>query len=165
MNQAQRTFLIKKIEETTKKKVEELKKQVPEHPSISNYLFHAVMKNEFELQSIDSLKEIIRNKALNAKEDSNWLSEERMGWQSKSTIRLSIQELFVIPDEYTKVYNEYTEKKEKIYEEINIIKMQSETLITRIQLASDKVLQTMINEVDDMGNISLMDTKIKSLSA
>lgn len=36
-------------------------------------------------------------------------------------------------------------------------------LVTRIQLASDKTLEKMISEVDDMGDVSLMDTKLKSL--
>ena len=165
MNQTQRTFLINKIKETTTKRVEELKKQIPQHPSLTNYLFSAVMKDDFELQSTESLRELIKAKALNSKEGSNWLNEDTMGWQKERTIRLGISELFVIPDDYTKVYNEYKEQKEKIEAEINAIKLQSDTLITRIQLASDKVLQTMINEVDDMGNISLMDTKIKSLTA
>jgi len=33
----------------------------------------------------------------------------------------------------------------------------------RVQLASDKTLQKLINEVDDMGDLSLMDTKLKML--
>lgn len=41
--------------------------------------------------------------------------------------------------------------------------MQSEGLCTRIQLASNKTLEKMIAEVDDMGDISLVDCTLKAL--
>jgi hypothetical protein len=43
------------------------------------------------------------------------------------------------------------------------LQIQLETLEVRIMVASDKALQKLINEVDDMGDISLIDTRIKLL--
>ena len=37
-------------------------------------------------------------------------------------------------------------------------------LITRIRLASNKTLEKMINEIDDMGEISLFDKKLKQIT-
>ena len=165
MNQQQRNFLIEKIKANVKTKIEALRDSIPEAPSVSNYLFNAVMSGNFELQSTESLKEIIKKKALNAKEGSNWLSEERMGWEKNITVKLRTEELFVIPEDYKEVYDDYKKKKNSIEKEIQDLNIQSDTLITRIQLASDKTLQKMIDEVDDMGNISLMDTKLKALTA
>lgn len=69
-----------------------------------------------------------------------------------------------MPEAYFNAVNEYKKEYELYSEQIKILSMQCEGLCTRIQLASDKILQKMINEIDDIGDISLMDLTIKSLS-
>ena len=53
---------------------------------------------------------------------------------------------------------------ESIVTEIDLLKVQLDTIEVRVQLASDKTLQNLVNEVDDMGSLSLIDTKLKLLS-
>lgn len=81
----------------------------------------------------------------------------------KAEATIKIKDIFVIPKDYEALWEEYYKKCEEINKEIQQIQIESDTLVTRIQLASDKTLQKMIAEVDDMGDISLMDTKLKSL--
>jgi len=160
MNQTQRSFLIKKIEENIKHKIKALEDSKPEYPSLNNYLLHAVMSGNFELQPIEEIKKILLQKALNAKGNEDWLGNH-WGMSNKSLVTFKADEIFVVPEEYRKRANECKMKQAELQEQIYNLRVQSETLITRIQLASDKVLQKMINEVDDMGDISLMDTKLK----
>ncbi len=163
MNQAQRNYLIRKIEESQKVRDEALKKSLPAPPNLNNYLLHAVMSNNFELIGIEALKELIRMKALNSKAgESNWMSSDR--WGNNTKIEFQAKDIFVIPEEYTKLLEEYKKQYAEVEKERQELSLQSQGLITRITLASDKTLQKMINEVDDMGDISLMDTKIKFLS-
>lgn len=54
-------------------------------------------------------------------------------------------------------------KVKEVDDQIKQLRIQLETLEVRIMVASDKVLQKLINEVDDMGDISLIDTQIKLL--
>jgi|688.fasta_scaffold1144838_2 hypothetical protein len=54
---------------------------------------------------------------------------------------------------------------DKVNQEIAALKLQLETLEIRIMIASDKVLQSIVNEVDDMGDIRLIDTKIKLIGS
>lgn len=164
MNQSQRTFLIKKIEETSKMRIKVLEESLPERPNLENYLLHAVMSGNFQLRTIDEIKETLRQKALKGSERDNWLGNS-WGSGNKTDVHFKPREIFIIPDEYEKLLKEYKERDSEVRERINKIKIEVDTLITRIQLASDKTLQTMINEVDDMGNISLMDTKLKQLTA
>ena len=49
----------------------------------------------------------------------------------------------------------------KIYAEISDLRIQLETMEVRIMLASDKALQNIVNDVDDLGDIRLIDSKIK----
>jgi len=162
MNQAQRNFLIKKIEETIKARVKALEDSKPEYPSLNNYLLHAVMSGNFELQPNEEIKKILLQKALNAKGNEDWLGNH-WGMANKSLVAFKADEIFVIPEEYRERARICREKQSELQEQISTLRIQSETLITRIQLASDKTLQKMINEVDDMGDISLIDTKLKYL--
>lgn len=164
MNQVQRKYLIDKIKATVNEKISALQGERMEYPSPSNYLFHAIMKDELKLQPQEKIIAVLKKKALNAKEGANWLSEERMGFDKERTVKLDITDLIDIPAEYRLKVEEAKKHNNEIAEKISVLKIQLETLETRIQLASDKTLQKMISEVDDMGDISLMDTKIKYLS-
>ena len=163
MNQTQRQFLIKKIQDTVNARVKILEDCKPQAPSLSNYVLHAVMSENFEIIDNDKIKELIRAMALSAKEKDDWMGNS-WGTTRKDKIIFNVKDFFILPPEYDNLFKEYREKTNSLNEEIHTLKVQSDTLITRIQLASDKILQTMINEVDDMGNISLMDTKIKLLN-
>lgn len=165
MNQAQRTFLIKKIEEASKLRVRVMEDAREQSPSLAIYILHAVMSGKFEIQNTEKLKEIIRQRALKStdRDREKWLGGN---WGSTSSdVHFKLREFFVVPAEWQIRYDEWQIKDEMIQKEIRELKAQTDGLITRIQLASDKTLQTMINEVDDMGNISLMDTKLKLLTA
>lgn len=165
MNQTQRNFLIKKIQESVNAKIKILREDKEDPPSLSNYILHYVMSGNFEIISNDKIKEIITEKALNSKAGrDSWMSGQR-AWSSDSgEISFRATDFFVLPDDFKKLMDEYLEKDKKRRDEINDLQMQADGLITRIQLASDKTLQTLINEIDDMGNISLMDTRLKALS-
>lgn len=163
MNQTQRKFLIDKIEKSAKTQRQALENSMPQPPSLNNYLLHAVMSNNFEIKNTEELKEMIRQMALKAKDRDDWMGNH-WGSASKSNIHFKASEFFIVPEEYKILANEYRIKSESIRKQMYDLDMQVDGLITRIQLASDKTLQTMINEVDDMGNISLFDTKLKELT-
>lgn len=164
MNQSQRTFLIKKIEESAKTRTKALEFAKKEYPNLSNYILHEVMSDRFNLQSIEHIKSVIKHMALNTKSNNQWMNEDRWG-SSNNKITFNAKDILVIPETFNELKREIEDHNLKLQNEINQINVQSESLIVRIQLASDKTLQTMINEVDDMGNISLMDDKLKLLSA
>jgi len=165
MNQAQRNYLIKKIEESAKTRIDTLKSSKPEHPNLNNWLLHKVLSNEFELRTIDEIRDHIRKRALNAKGGGeNWIGVDK--WSSSlREVKFAVGDIFVLPSEYKEEAEICRKKEKEIDEEIHRIATERDTLITRIQLASDKTLQAMINEVDDMGNISLMDEKLRFLTS
>ena len=164
MNTAQRKFLIERIQQKVKNKIEELKKTLLERPSASNYIFKAVLNGELELQPKEVTLEAIKRKALKAKEGQNWLSEESMGWNKEREIKLLLEYLVVLPNDYKEELERVNAHNKSINEEINQLKLQLDTIEVRVQLASDKTLQNLVNEVDDMGSLSLIDTKLKLLN-
>jgi hypothetical protein len=164
MNNQQRQYLIKKIEASSKIQIEALKNSIPQPPSLNIYLLHAVMSNNFEIKKTDELKEMIRQMALKATEREDWMGNH-WGSASKSGISFAAKDFFIVPAEFQILWDDYQKNKREAEDKIYAIHIQSDSLITRITLASDKTLQTLINEVDDMGNISLMDTKLKLLTS
>lgn len=168
MNNTQRNFLIKKIQEGVEIRMRALRDSMPEEPNLSNYLLHAVMSGKFDIISNEEIKEIIRQKALTSKQGhSSWMASNKGRYSAFGNMEdlvFKANEFFIIPEDYKGLLKEYEDRRDKINEEMATLSIQCDSLVTRITLASDKTLQTMINEVDDMGNISLIDTKLKLLS-
>jgi len=167
MNQVQRNFLIDKMERKSSDKIKELEDEKMNYPSASNYIFKAVMNDTIEIADKKTILKALKERALKAKEGENWLEPDRRGWsvEKERDIKLSITDLIIVPDDYKKELAIVEKHNDEIDKQVKILKTQIEALIIRVQLASDKVLQKMINEIDDMGDLSLMDTKIKLLEA
>jgi len=164
MNASQRKFLIEKIQNTTRKRIQELTDSKKKYPSVSNYLFKAILQDQLELESEEHILAALKRKALAGTEDKNWLSNQYMGYEKYSTVTLQVSDLIVLPEDYKKELDNVREFNKSIDEEITLLKAQLNTVEMRVQLASDNVLQKLINEVDDMGDLSLIDTKIKLLN-
>ena len=165
MNATQRKFLVEKLQEQTKKQIEELHKQRQQFPSTSNYIFKAVMNDTLKLKPEAEILQALKQKALSAKEGSNWLSEDRIGITKENTVRIGLNELIVLPQDYKDELDRVVAFNKEINRKIKDLETQLNTLEIRIQLASDKVLQKLLNEVDDLGDLSLVDVKIKALNA
>jgi len=164
MNTVQRKFLIERIQKKVAEKITILTESLLKHPSASNYIFKAILNGTLELQSNDVILNAIKTKALKAKEGENWLSQMRMGYDKEREIHLLTNSLIVLPNDYKEEFERVEEYNKSIRAEIALLRIQLETIEVRVQLASDKTLQGLINEVDDMGNLSLMDTKLKLLN-
>lgn len=167
MNSTQRKYLVDKISDRVKRRILVLEEDIPEAVSLNVYMLHRVMSNDFSIKPESELKRIVLEKALKTGREKShredWLGNA-WGSATKGNVAFEIEEFFEVPEEYKKMVRERKEARERVYMEISELKLQLETLEIRIMLASDKNLQTLINEVDDMGDISLIDTKIKLLS-
>lgn len=166
MNTTQRKFIVDKITERTKKTIQSLTNNIPESISLNVYMLHRVMSNDFEIKSQEELKKTILEKALKSGQNKqyreDWLGNA-WGVVSKENVVFKLDEFFIIPEEYIKMREEREQQRKNIEEKIRQLQIQLETLEVRIMVASDKVLQKLINEIDDMGDISLIDTQIKLL--
>jgi len=167
MNTVQRKFIIDKLTEKTKLRIDILKKSIPEPLSLNVNMLHQVMSNDFEIRTTEELKKIILEKALKAGSDKN-IREDWLGnsWNTgqRTGVHFTFDEFFIIPEKYIQLRNERQVIVDSVNQEIRDLQIQLETLEVRIMVASDKTLQTLINEVDDMGSISMIDTKLKLLS-
>lgn len=164
MNSTQRKYLVDKITERIKLKIKALEDSKPESISLNVYMLHRVMSNDFEIKSNEELKKIILEKALKAGQNKSyredWLGNA-WGSASNGNVAFDLNEFFIIPQEYLDMMEKRKIEINKIYAEISDLRIQLETMEVRIMLASDKALQNIVNDVDDLGDIRLIDSKIK----
>lgn len=166
MNQAQRNFLVEKIQGGVQDRVRALKDGVPEYPNIVNYIYHKIMSNDFDIRPKEDLKKQVLDRAINATDRKDWnTTTGGHSWDKGRDIAFRIKDFFVIPPEFQEQLDTYHEARDRIDKEINLINSQADTLIVRIKLASNYTLESMIKEVDDMGDVKLMDTKLKALTS
>jgi len=167
MNSTQRKFLVDKVTERTKQRIQQLRDSEPEVLSLNVYMLHRVMSNDFEIKPNEQLKKIVLEKALKAGQNKqykeDWLGNS-WGSGSKGNVVFTLDEFFIIPQEYLDMREQRNVERINIQKQITELQIQLETLEVRIMVASDKSLLKLINEVDDMGDISLIDTRIKLLS-
>ena len=158
MNQAQRKYLIDKIQKNTEETIKQLVGAIPKCPEASNYCVTALAEGSLRLKSPEAILDTLRMR---------WLANGSLNTESyfsrKSEIKFAFHEIFELPEEYRRDYAEWEKEEQSIKETINTLRVQSEGLCTRIQLASDKTLDKMIAEVDDMGDLSFMDCTLKAL--
>lgn len=165
MNSTQRKFLIEKIQSETKKRIEVLRKEKQTRPSGSNYVFKAILEGSLKLQNEEHILNVLKDRAIKSKEGENWLSQISIGFGRESAISFNnYTDILVMPDDYYVELNRVKEHNMKIEEEIKILENHLNTIEVRIQLASDSVLKSIINDVDDMGDIKLIDTTIKKIN-
>ncbi len=170
MNAQQRKFLIDKINSRVTAEIKALESSKPKRPDVRALILSELMKGNVIVKSSEELNELFKKRAFEQIEegrDSNWLSNESgRGWGSfnETTVKLKVEEIFNLPPNYHTLLEEYNRQCEEIRAKVVELTCQLDTLETRITLASDKVLQTMISEVDNMGDISLINTKIKLLN-
>lgn len=163
MNQTQRNFLINELKERTKAKKEEIWKEKPEMPNLSTYVHAAVLAGTLTLKPHEVMLEELKRKAFNAKEGKDWLSEDRMGWEKSTTVKLPRDMFFDNIPGYDEALEEFRAKMRDLHSRVNALDEQLKSLTLRIQLASPSALANLIKEVDDMGQLSLVDNKLKLL--
>lgn len=165
MNQQQRNYLVEKITETHKAIIRALEDSKETKPKLENHIYMAIMKGELRLKSEEEIIAVLKKRALAAKEGSEWLTKSRGSFFSfeGGCVAFEANDILVFPETFQKELDRVNAKNAAIEEEIRNEVAKFNVLEMRIKLASDKVLQTMINEIDDMGNLSLMDTKIKQI--
>jgi hypothetical protein len=166
MNSTQRKFLVDKMTEVAKGKITALRNSKPDRANINVFMLHKVLSNDFDIKSKEELKKIILDKALKAGTNKNtredWLGNS---WNvaNRTGVHFTFSEFFIVPEEYKQMIADSEKEISRIEKEIFDLQTVVDTLEVRIMVASDSKLDKLINDIDDMGDISLIDTKIKLL--
>jgi hypothetical protein len=166
MNSTQRKYLVDKIQSTLKTQIRELENSIPKRLTFNIELLSLVMQGKFEIQPIEKLKASVIKRAMDSSQNDrltdDWLGNQ-WGRATKGEVVFTLADFFVIPQEFLERQNARDREIREIEEQIRQLRIKSSTLEVRIMVASDSKLKQLINDVDDLGDIKLVDTHIKSL--
>lgn len=166
MNQTQREFLIRKINSSYNDEVERLKKGIGKKPSLNNYLVASFLDNSIQFNDIDNLKIKIRENVLKFGTEDCLIKLKSDRWGNnninvdKEICEVIAEDLFIIPDNYKDELKIYNDNKEKIEKEISNITAIRDTILMKIQLGSNKVLDNLIEQADNLVDLDLVNTNL-----
>ncbi len=157
MNQQQRDFLVKTISDNANKKINEIDSQIRklEKPTMSGYAIKHLQSGLLKVKpEADILK--LAFKALTT--ETGWRDAD--GNDNEKWARLVFEE----PEAYTIEKVKYHDQYNALEALKNEFISKRDTLIMRVKLAPAKRLDLLISQIDDMGDIDLMDTRLMLLS-
>lgn len=164
MNQKQREFLIDQVNKNYKRESEGLKRPVA--PSLNNYITAAILDGSFKIKDAEAIRKVIHDRVLKLGKKSSLLGNmSRSRWDDDDddgdeVIELKAKDFFEIPAGYVIEWERY-EREKRAYEKTakDMLAMR-DTLLLKIQIGSDKVLDRLIEEADNLADLSLMQTSL-----
>jgi hypothetical protein len=165
MNQKQREFLIKRIETTAKEMRDRLNAERPRPPSLNNYVIAAILDGSIELQPFESIQRHVKELVLRLGPSDALVNRRRDRWHDEDTaieneITLDAEQLFILPGRYREALAEYEIARadwERRADEAEAVK---ETLILKIQIGSDAVLNRLIEQVDNLHDLQVVNSRL-----
>lgn len=163
MNQDQRKFLIEQVTKTCRAETDKVSAEMPTKPSLNNYLVAACLDDSIQLCDVEGLKKKIRERVLKFGKDE-LLVKENDEWRrrnSNNEVTLKAEDLFVIPEAYKKALAEYQAKKAQLDKRIEELEAQKNTIIMKIQIGSNAVLDKLVLQIDSLGDLNLMNSQLQ----
>ena len=165
MNQDQRKFLIAQVEKTCEKQSRGL--DYPKEPSLNNYLVAAFLDNTIQINDLELLKSKIRDRVLRLGSEEVLVKEER-GYRrgtgtervEKKYITVDPEDIFVVPAAYLEAMEAYRKEWEDVDQKKKGLESAKDTIIMKIQIGSNQVLDRLIEQVDNMCDLNIMNTQL-----
>lgn len=165
MNDKQRDYLMTTIQNTHRKEVDSLRAKKRSKPSLNNYLVAAFLDNSIKFNDIEKLRGKIRNHVIKmgAKNalihsSDNWRDE---GKELDEFVKVPAADLFILPEAYVTELKIWEKENREIDKQIQLLEAQLKTIEIKIRLGSNAVLDKLILEADNLGEISLINTRLQ----
>jgi hypothetical protein len=165
MNQDQRKYLIEQVHQTCKEQTEKLEEKIPEKPSLNNYIVAAFLDNSIKFANIDTLKKKMRASVLKLGVGQSLIEAGDRGYRhrdldEKDVVKVIAEDIFVIPQNYIDALKEYEDKKKLINDKIETLRNTEKTITLKLQIGSAVTLDKLIMQVDNMGDLNLVNTQL-----
>lgn len=166
MNQEQRKFLIERVNKTFQKQKSNLEAQFKkEPPSLNNYLVSAFLENTIEFNDIEKLKVKMKEMVLKYGASDRLVRETKDRWdntgvyKNKNTCEIITEDLFIIPESYKIALSEYEESQKIINDKISELEAQRDTILLKIQIGSNQILDKLVTQVDNLADLNIMNNQ------
>lgn len=174
MNADQRKYLIKKVEDTYSEQHDKLEEMMPKKPSLNNYLVAACLDGSLKMNSIESIKTEIKKHVIDLGPSESFIEEEDeedfFAYRSRNrrrssdakipVIKLDVRTLFVVPPAYGKALAEWEQKVADIRKKQDTLRIANDTIIMKLNLGSNAVLDKLIEQADNLVDLNLMNQQL-----
>jgi hypothetical protein len=165
MNQDQRKFLIERVNKTFENQKRKLEENKIKKPSLNNYLVAAFLDNSIQFNDIERLKIKMRDTVLKYGAADKLIKEPEDGWydrnkrKQENTCEIIAEDLFIIPQSYLDELQKFNAHKKDIEEKIIQLEAQKDTILLKIQIGSNQVLDKLITQVDNLADLNIMNSQ------
>lgn len=164
MNQNQREFLIKHVEKTYRNQKDAMDESKPKEPSLNNYLIAAVLDGSFQLQEPETIRKAIKELVLNLGPEGSLIGgrgrNRYSDYDVEHQVKIQAESLFVLPGNYLAALAEYEQKRSDWDAQQKQLEDYKETIILKIQIGSAQVLSKLIEQVDNLADLSIVNTSL-----
>lgn len=165
MNDKQREYLIKNVRETFEVERKLIEAKRVKKPSLNNYLIAAFLDNSIEFADIEKLKAKMREDVIKMPSDAKLIEvKSKNGWSNDEVegdqVKIRVDLIFKIPEAYKKEYDLWEKSNSKIDKDLRDLAAQLKTIEIKINLGSSKQLDSLIDEADNLGQLSLIKSKL-----
>ncbi len=179
MNQDQRKFLIKKVEEEYNSQAKSLKETIREKPLMRDYVLGQALNGGLELKSNDVIKEIVIKDA-KIKAGSMMKVDDDIGYgrrrrynrydddddddddsEEKEEISFRLIDIFVIPPAYNEEVTKWRARRKEILKNIRLLESTRDSIILKIQIGSSIMLDKIVAQVDALGDLNLFNDRLQ----
>lgn len=167
MNQTQRQFLLSSIESQYKAEIHALRKSKPVEPSLNNYLVASILDGTFKMKDQGAVREAIRERTIKLGKKEALLCGSTDVWghcslQDEDTeekfIKVPVGIIFELPERYISEKKKYDSELEEWTERERLLTSSFEAMKIKVQLGSDKALQSLVDQADSLCSMSLTDS-------
>lgn len=160
MNKEQRTYLINEVKTAHEKQIKILSESIPPKPSLNTYVVAALIEGKLQFKDLEGLKAKLVRKAktmgAGVQIVKNTSKDYRNTGPVTEYIEIEVEDLVEVPESYRQANNEHAAFKAEAEAKIEALAQNMKSLTLRLTIGSNAILDKMIEEVDAMGEMSLI---------
>lgn len=161
MNDTQRKYLIERVNQAAKTEIDQIEEKDLTEPSLNNYLVAAALDGSLQLQDNEGLRNKIRERIIKLGPRDRFVHEEDYGRRRDiPTVTLEAADIFVFPQAYIDAREEYRKRRKEKEKKVQEITARRDTIIMKIQIGSSKALDKLVEEADNLVDLSLVNTNL-----
>lgn len=166
MNQHQRKFLLEEIEKQYRREKDELERHRPDPPSLNNYLIAAILDGSSKMRPVADIERETRERVRDLGKGDTLVSPESRRWgrsrgseEEVEMVSLPALLIFEPPPAYAEKLGEYEAALKKWEQEMKALDASINAMRIRVQVGSDKALESIVQQADKLCSMSLTASK------